>query len=512
MTAETLSPALDPGAFAKQLLGRPLWDHQLKLARSKARFRIVCAGRQVGKSAALASITLYEAATRANILVLLVSAGEVASRRLLEECASLAGHSPVLRGSVLDESKSSLTLSNGSRILSVPASERQIRGWSVDLLVVDEAAFVDEDVWSAAEPAIVARPGSRVILTSTPFGVDHFFRRLWRRGMDGPGAMYESWHWPSSISPLMDQELLEDIRQRENPITFEREYEAKWADASGALLTPDELQQSVVDYDLIEPDRVHRHDFQWRSGFDGRQEWRVPSAVAGVDYGAARDAHALAVVAAVDDQGWNDGDHVLCVPWLEVHHKMAYAAFLERVVAVAQGYNLESVASETNGVGAFPTEQLGRLMWDRRQSLAHPYKRTLVVPVWTDARRKQSMFGMLKGLLQSGRLILPRHPELLSQLAALQMTEMASGSVQISVPESRGHDDLAMALGQALSSVGSLQRMPGQRYHRHPDARPPRTVELASGVKVPMPLRLLEAANMDLFRGGTAGVEKSMPW
>jgi hypothetical protein len=106
----------------------------------------VLAGRQAGKSRGLAVIALHRAATKRNALVLLVSAGEIASRRLLEECAVLAAGSPLLSGSVLDESKSQLTFSNGSRVFSLPASQRQIRGWAADLLVVDEAAFIDDQI------------------------------------------------------------------------------------------------------------------------------------------------------------------------------------------------------------------------------------------------------------------------------------------------------------------------------------------------------------------------------
>ena len=200
---DLFDPATDAGAFAEQLLQTPLWPHQLDLARSPARYRIVCAGRQVGKSRLLAAVALHTAYTRRNALVLLVSAGETASRRLLEDCASLALASPLLRGSVLDESKSELTLSNGSRVLSVPASARQIRGWPVDLLIVDEAGFVDSEIWRAAEPAIIARPGSRVILASSPWGgPDHFFRQLWHRGMSAPDAHVSSWHWPVARQTL----------------------------------------------------------------------------------------------------------------------------------------------------------------------------------------------------------------------------------------------------------------------------------------------------------------------
>ena len=94
----------------------------------------------------LAVLALHTAANSRGATVLLVSAGEEASKRLLGERAALARTR--LSGSVVDETRSTLTLSNGSVIRSVPASERQIRGWPVD-----ESGFVANDIWRAAEPA-----------------------------------------------------------------------------------------------------------------------------------------------------------------------------------------------------------------------------------------------------------------------------------------------------------------------------------------------------------------------
>ncbi|HUP70196.1 MAG TPA: hypothetical protein VM142_10330 [Acidimicrobiales bacterium] len=54
-------------------------------------------------------------------------------------------------------------------------------------------------------------------------------------------------------------------------------------------------------------------------------------------------------------------------------------------------------------------------------------------------------FGRIKVLLQQGRLALPRHPALLSQLSALAFETREAGTPHISVPERAGHDDLAMA-------------------------------------------------------------------
>jgi hypothetical protein len=174
----------DPAEFLRLLTGRPAWAHQAEVLRSGARFRVICSGRQSGKSVTVGGAALHQAFTKAGSTVLLVSAGEASSRRLLAEVASMAS-GPLLSGSVVDEGKSQVTLSNGSVIMSVPASQRQIRGWAIDLLVLDEAGFIDPDLWRAAEPTIIARPGSRVILCSSPWGgADHFFRALWQRGTD----------------------------------------------------------------------------------------------------------------------------------------------------------------------------------------------------------------------------------------------------------------------------------------------------------------------------------------
>ena len=99
--------------------------------------------------------------------------------------------------------------------------------------------------------------------------------------------------------------------------------------------------------------------------------------------------------------------------------------------------------SERNGVGAWPTSDLAR-----RVAYGH-----FVVPAWTDARRKMSGYGMTRGLLQQRRLLLPAHPQLLSQLRALQFEQTASGLMKIEGPESAGHDDIADSLMRAMSAI-----------------------------------------------------------
>ena len=468
----SFDPATDPGAFAEQVLGQPLWPYQLEFARSKARYRFVCAGRQVGKSTTLASIALFEAATRRNILVLVVSAGEDAAKRLLSDCVALATGSPVLKGSTVEEGKSLLQLSNGSTIRSVPASIRQIRGNPVDLLILDEAAFISNEIWEAAEPSILARPGSRIVATSSPWGsMEHWFRRGWNIGKDSKDDWYEAWQWKSSDSPLADKNLLEKIRQANGDDYYNREYNGEFQDDSGSYFTERELSDAVAEYQMTAPENL-----EWF--LDGRYP-----AAGGVDWGL-NDANVLALVAPLEDYGLNQhliGDrYAFFVPWYVSGHKWPYTQFIDEIVRTAGFYHMPVIASETNGVGQYPTTMLDEKIRAKHGSAA-------VAPVVTDARRKQSGFGMIKGLLQTRRLVLPRDPELLKQLRSLEIEYTPQGTMRISVPERAGHDDVAMAFMQAVSALAPERalRPPAEFGVRLPVPDGLETVVTASGVTVP---------------------------
>lgn len=429
----------DPEVFAERLIGEPLWPHQAEVAQSPARFRCICAGRQVGKSRTLAVIALHHAYTHAGALVLVISAGEDASKDLLGQISALAG-SPWLGGSVAADDSTKIVLSNGSVIRCVPASQRQVRGKSVDLLIVDEAAFVAADLWHAARYTILARPGSRVVLSSTPYGRrSGWFATLWRAGLAGE-AGYESWHWPSTVSPAVDQELIEQWRRTDPPRVFAREVLAEWLDDAGAVFTAGELEVLADDYELVPP-----------AAWSRRAE-----VVAGVDWGFA-DASTLVVVAG--DSPGEDGRPRYWVPWLVERYGVPYEAFIGEVVQAAgdpvagSGYPFARVMAEANGVGQMPAQVLGRRLWELEG-------RTVVEPVHTTAASKEDAFGLVKLLAQQRRLRVPRHPGLLGQLEALEYETSESGSVRIAVPPSRGHDDLAMGLALAVTPLQELEVTP----------------------------------------------------
>lgn len=425
--------------FARVLTGEELWPHQVALASSVARIVAACIGRQAGKSRTLAVLALWHAWRTPGFRVLVLSAGEDAAKDLLAEIARLAG-SPLLAGSVVDSTASTITLSNGSTIRCVPQSEKQVRGKSIDLLILDEAAYIDEEIWRAARYTILARPGSRVFMCSTPRGRrDRFFATHYHLAPAGAGpiehagVLVESFHWPSTVSPLVDDELVEFWRRTDDPRVFRREVLAEWVDEAGQYFSADELDSNVAPFEQVDPLTAGG-----------------AYVVGGVDWGGRVDANAAVMVGALGRGDVDLGGPIFAVAMARERQGSMneWARDLARWCDPSVGgFEAWALASEMNGVGQAPTELL------RDELKKRDLRPWIAKPVWTTNARKANGFGQMKLLLQQGRLVLPADPALRRQLEALEFATTEAGNTTIAVPASKGHDDLAMSLCQSMSCI-----------------------------------------------------------
>jgi hypothetical protein len=225
-----LDRARDDLAEFARLVGYDLMPWQADALKLERRYSVVVAPRQVGKSRSLALLGLWWAFRRPGAHVLLVSAGEEASRRLLGMAAEFASSSPLLRGSVVDEFASLLTLSNGARLKSVPASERQIRGEQCSLLLCDEAAIIDSDLLlNACIPTTSAEPDARLVFASSPGAPEGAFYDLARQGDEGVEHV-QSFHWSLSDATWVIPSVVDAARASLAPAAFTREMLGEFAD------------------------------------------------------------------------------------------------------------------------------------------------------------------------------------------------------------------------------------------------------------------------------------------
>ncbi len=222
--ATDLATALDPVRLA-QRAGITPDPWQADVLRSAASRLLLNCSRQAGKSTISSVLAVHTALYDASSLVLLLSPTLRQSGELFKKCASV--YQSVGRPVPADsETALTLALENGSRIVSLPGKEGTIRGYSgVRLLVIDEAAWVPNDLYMSVRP-MLAVSGGRLVVLSTPHGTRGWFYESWRS--EEPWERYEV---PATQCPRISPAFLEQERRTLGPWWFEQEYLCQFADA-----------------------------------------------------------------------------------------------------------------------------------------------------------------------------------------------------------------------------------------------------------------------------------------
>src|SRR5262249_27032630 len=172
-----------------------------------------------------------------NSLCLLISRAQRQAKELLRYCKqgfrALRWPVPFVR-----ETETELELANGSRIVSLPGKESNIRSYQgVSLLVIDEAARVPQDLIGSVTPMIGVSKG-KFIMLSTPWGQQGFFYTQWHDAQ----AKYARFRVPWQKCPRYTAEFIEQERRRFGTSWVEQEYECSFESLSG-LVYPDFQEQ-----------------------------------------------------------------------------------------------------------------------------------------------------------------------------------------------------------------------------------------------------------------------------
>lgn len=223
--------------------GEPLEldPHQQEILRSKERRTIVCCHRQWGKSSVAGLMVLHKAIFYPRSLCLLVAPSLRQSSELFRKVMDALDLSP--RERLLEDTKLSLKMANGSRILALPGSEKTTRGFtSPDIIVIDEAGKSSDELFAALRPMLISNPEARLILLSTPNGRRGFFFDTWSRSSGWHKLMIKA-----SENPRIDPELLEIERREMTSGEFAREYLCSFEANERSLFHPDVISRMFVD-------------------------------------------------------------------------------------------------------------------------------------------------------------------------------------------------------------------------------------------------------------------------
>ena len=259
---EFLKCAQDPVYFAQKyvkiinldegLVPFKMYDFQEQLVNNfhNNRFNICKMPRQSGKSTTVVSYLLHYAIFNDSVTVGILANKAQTARDLLGRLQIAYENLPKwMQQGIIAWNKGSMELENKSKIIAASTSASAVRGMSFNIIFLDEFAFVAnhlaDDFFSSVYPTISSGKSTKVIIVSTPRGMNHFYR-LWHDAELGRNEYITTdVHW--SEVPGRDEAWKEQTIKNTSEAQFRVEFECEFLGSVDTLIAPSKLKTMVYD-------------------------------------------------------------------------------------------------------------------------------------------------------------------------------------------------------------------------------------------------------------------------
>jgi hypothetical protein len=289
-----------------------------------------------------------------------------------------------------------------------------LRGVGLDLVILDEAALIDQRAWTGAiRPALIDKNG-KALLLSTPRGRDWFWG-LWMAGQDPLNTEWESWRFPTSANPLIPSEEIEAARHDLPALFFSQEFLAEFLDDASSIFR--RVHEAATAPANAQPIQGHVYVF-------------------GIDLARHNDYSVVAVFDA------STGSMVM----LDRFNAVDWQTQRNRIAALARKWMPTAIWCESNSVGEPNIEAL--------QSEGLP-----VLPFVTTASSKPPLIQGLALAFEQGDIHILNDPVLIGELQAYTIERLPSGNFRYTAPPG-AHDDTVMATAIGWHGVKQSRIVP----------------------------------------------------
>ena len=344
-------------------------------------------GRQVGKSVVIAEKAVRFARGHGGTVTMVLAASQRQSSLLFEKVKGLLDLLELGGVKCYAEvpTLTRIVLLNGSRIYSLPAGKTGyfIRGFSIDLLIVDEAAYVLETVWNSILPMIAVSREVRgfgwIILLSTPFGKGGFYFN----SFSDPD--FRSWHVSSEDCSRISKSFLLKEKRRMSKAEYRQEYLGEFTDDWNQFFKTELIKRQMTFIEWGLGERVEGSRFYL-----------------GVDvarYGGDENAFVV-----VELWGWGVGLRLKVVKCFTTT-RISTVDTIGRIVELDRLYDFGRVFIDDAGVGGAVTDVLEEKLGRKVVGLNNASKR---VEIQGEEKKK----GILKEDLYSNALVLLENEKL----------------------------------------------------------------------------------------------------
>lgn len=317
------------------------FEYQQKIMHSSIenRFTICKLPRQSGKTTAIVGVLLWFILFTPDFSIAVLANKAQSARRILKRLQFAYEKLPFwLQQGVVEWNKGTCELENRSRIVADSTSGDTARGDSFNLVYLDEFAFVEknmqDDFFASVYPTISSGTTTRVLITSTPKGLDLFYR-MWTDAINKNNDYNPiEIHW--SDTPGRDEKWKRDQIRNTSERQFQVEFECEFVGSQNTLISPVKLRN--IPY--LRPKYFHGdHTKIYEEATPGH----IYTIVVDTSQGVGEDFSAFIVFDVTE------------VPYKVVaiyrNNKIAPILYPQVVFQAAKNYNSAYVLIETNDIG-----------------------------------------------------------------------------------------------------------------------------------------------------------------
>lgn len=311
---------------------------------------------------------------------------------------------------------------NGKIIYRSLDKANNVRGYTADGVVMDEAAYIDRNAWNQVLRPMLIDTGGWSWAIGTPSGRNWYWEEH-VKAADDPNSM--AWQVPTLGVRITDTGLIREPHPYENPDisfeeierlfqsmprqVFEQEILGQFVDLSGGVFR--RVQEAAV----LTPQEPQA----------GRQY------IAGVDVAASVD---YTVVTVMDAESKD-------MVYLDRFNRVDYPVLIDRLESVYHRYNMTSMVVESNSIGRPVIDELVN------RGLA-------IIPFTTTSATKQSIIQQLQAAFENAQIKIVNNPVLVGELLSFESKRNPSGGFSYSAPDGM-HDDCVMSLAFAWNAISA---------------------------------------------------------
>ena len=362
-------------------------------------------GRQVGKSTVISIKAAQFAIRHPKKSVLIIASVERQASLLFDKLLDylLTNFREKVKGGKDRPTKHKIELKNGSIIYCLPTGESGygIRGYTIDLLIADEAAFIPEAVWTAVTPMLAAT-GGQIILLSTPFGREGYFARCFT------DDTYTKFHISSEDCPRISKDFLAHEKATMTRMQYQQEYLGEFVD---------EIMQFFKD-ELITKCQLLK-----RKGKEQNREYFL-----GVDVARlGGDETTFEIIDRTDRQNLKQVDNIMRVNNL-------ITDTTREILALERQWHFRKIYIDDGGLGVGVFDALLEKEETRRKVIPiNNAKRSLDISETPKKKRlfKEDLYNNLLNLMELGQIQLLDDPEIFQSLKSIQMEYSDDGTLKI---------------------------------------------------------------------------------